>query len=92
MSEGPKPGPQTPSQAPGAPAPREYRGRGGCSCGRCRMRGLWGPVLLISVGTLFLIPQFIPRLDFGDLWPVLLIVIGVMKLLQSTASIDGHQG
>lgn len=38
--------------------------------------GLMGGLILITLGVLFLIPTFIHWLDFGDLWPVLLIVIG----------------
>jgi len=34
-------------------------------------------VILITLGALFLIDRFIPRIDFGDLWPVLLVVIGI---------------
>jgi hypothetical protein len=49
-------------------------------------------VLLITLGVLFLLPQFIPGLHFRHLWPVLLIVIGLLKLLESTASIDRHRG
>jgi len=49
-------------------------------------------VLLITLGVLFLLPQFIDGLHFRHLWPVLLIVIGVMKLLESTTSVEGHRG
>ncbi len=63
-----------------------------CDCGRCRTRGLLGPIVLITIGGLFLIDEFLPRWDFGDLWPVLLIVIGIMKLLEYSASPAGHQG
>lgn len=86
MSEGPLPTPDQP------PAPYRYRGGGACTCPRCRCRGLLGPVLLITIGGLFLLPQFIHRIDFGDLWPVILIVIGVMKLLEYSASTEGHRG
>lgn len=88
MTEGSAP---TPEQTPASPAPYRYRGGGACGCARCRLRGLLGPVILISLGVLFLIPQYVHRLDFGDLWPVILIVIGVMKLLETTASTEGHQ-
>jgi len=49
-------------------------------------------VLLITLGVLFLLPQFFDDLHFRHLWPLLLIVIGVMKLLESTASTEGHRG
>ncbi|MGD0403754.1 MAG: DUF5668 domain-containing protein [Candidatus Acidiferrales bacterium] len=60
-----------------------------CSCAHCRIRGLMGPLILITVGVLFLIGQY-SRYSFGDLWPVLLIVIGVILVLQSLASKQGH--
>jgi len=62
-----------------------------CTCMCCRVRGLMGPVMIITVGVLFLIGEF-TRYGFGDLWPVLLVVAGVVTLLQSTASRDGHTG
>ena len=76
---------------PTGPAPYKYQG-GGCFCARCRCRGLTWPVLLITLGVLFLLPQFFDDLHFRHLWPLLLIVIGVMKLLESTASTEGHRG
>lgn len=60
-----------------------------CPCAHCRVRGLMGPLILITVGVLFLIGQY-SRYSFGDLWPVLLIVIGVILVLQSLASKQGH--
>lgn len=86
MSEGPTPSPTQP------PAPYRYQGRGFCGCARCRCRGLMGPVILIALGVLFLLPQFVPGLHFWELWPILLIVIGVVKLLEFTASTEGHHG
>ncbi|NCU35865.1 PspC domain-containing protein [Candidatus Falkowbacteria bacterium] len=35
-------------------------------------------IILITLGGLFLAAQFIPRINFGDLWPVLLIVVGLL--------------
>jgi phage shock protein C len=43
-----------------------------------------GGVILITLGVLFLIDQFIPGVDFGDLWPVVLVVIGVVMIIRST--------
>jgi Domain of unknown function (DUF5668) len=60
-----------------------------CACAHCRIRGLMGPLILITVGVLFLIGQY-SRYSFGDLWPILLIVIGVILVLQSLASKQGH--
>ena len=44
-------------------------------------RGLIGGLVLITLGLLFLVDEFIPCLDFGDLWPFLLVVIGVGLLI-----------
>ncbi|MBL8176265.1 MAG: hypothetical protein JNK48_16425 [Bryobacterales bacterium] len=50
------------------------------------MRAMRGPILLITVGTLFAIDHVGPY-AFSTTWPALLIVIGVMKLLErATAS------
>jgi len=61
-----------------------------CTCARCRLRGLMGPAILITLGVLFLVAEFSNRYSFGDLWPILLIVIGVIKLIEATASTAGH--
>jgi phage shock protein PspC (stress-responsive transcriptional regulator) len=37
-------------------------------------------LILISLGVMFFIIRYFPRIDFGDLWPVLLIVAGVVLL------------
>ncbi len=63
-----------------------------CSCARCRMRGLMGPVILITLGVLFLIGEYSGRYSFNELWPIILIVIGAVKILESTASTEGHTG
>jgi phage shock protein C len=42
--------------------------------------GLIGGLVLITLGCLFLIDRFIPNIDFGDLWPVLLVVIGAVLI------------
>ncbi len=44
---------------------------------------LIGGLVLITLGAIFLVDQFIPRVDFGDLWPVILIVIGVALLFNA---------
>jgi phage shock protein C len=48
-------------------------------------KGLIGGLVLITLGLLFLVDEFIPSLDFGDLWPFLLVVIGVGLLINSIA-------
>lgn len=44
---------------------------------------LWGGLILITLGVMFLIDRFVPRIDFGDLWPVILIVIGGILISKS---------
>ena len=61
-----------------------------CHCTRCRMRGLMGPVILITLGVLFFVGQYNWHYSFERLWPVILIVIGVVKILSETASTEGH--
>jgi hypothetical protein len=45
------------------------------------MQSIRGPVLLITIGVLFAIHQA-GILGFGRTWPLLLIIIGLMKLLE----------
>jgi hypothetical protein len=54
------------------------------------MAGLMGPVVLVTIGTLFLIQELSDRLEFHETWPLLLIVIGIVKVLQHTAPTEGH--
>jgi hypothetical protein len=63
--------------------------RAGCPCDRCRMRKIMGPALLVTVGTLFLL-ESLNVANFERTWPAILLVIGVVKLLQSNASMAGH--
>ncbi|MFH1295668.1 MAG: PspC domain-containing protein [Bacteroidota bacterium] len=44
---------------------------------------LIGGLVLITLGAIFLADQFIPHLNFGDLWPVILIVIGIALLFNA---------
>ena len=48
-----------------------------------RKGSLIGGLVLITFGVLFLIDEFIPNIDFGDLWPVILIVIGIGLLINT---------
>lgn len=52
---------------------------------RRRQRGLTAPALLITLGILLLLNQFIPRLDLEHTWPVLLIEFGVLRLVDGLA-------
>ncbi len=90
MSQGPTPTPQ-PTGTPPQPSGKY------CPCARCRSRGLMGPTILITIGVLFLIDRMdisflARRLDFSELWPIILIVIGAVKLFEYGASIEGHRG
>jgi len=44
---------------------------------------LIGGLVLITLGILFLIDKFVPRVDFGDLWPIILVVAGVGIIINS---------
>ena len=53
---------------------------------------LMGPVILIALGVMFLLDQFIPGWGIGRTWPVLLVIVGVLKLLGSTRPPRAPQG
>lgn len=65
-----------------------------CNCARCRIRGLMGPAVLITIGVLAFIDQYTDNWNFSfwHLAPVILIVIGVIQVLSSVASGEGHVG
>ena len=46
---------------------------------------LIGGLVLITLGVLFLADEMIPQVNFGDLWPVILIVIGAGLLINAIA-------
>ena len=48
------------------------------------IRAIRGPIILITVGALFVLQNF-TNIDFGQTWPVLLIVIGLLSLLGRSA-------
>ncbi len=62
-----------------------------CACRRCMIRGLMGPAVIITVGVLFLLDQMRSGyFSFGNTYPVILIVIGVISLAAAAAPADGH--
>jgi hypothetical protein len=61
----------------------------GCQCARCRTRRIMGPAVVVTIGVLFLLEN-LGALGFGRTWPVILLVIGGVKLLQGSASTEGH--
>lgn len=60
-----------------------------CTCAHCRVHSLMGPLMIVTLGVLFMIAQF-SRFSFGDLWPILLIVAGIILVAQHLASKQGH--
>jgi hypothetical protein len=62
-----------------------------CQCQHCRTRRLMGPAMLVTLGVLFLLDS-VSRISFGRTWPAILLVVGVVKLIQSNASTAGHVG
>lgn len=44
---------------------------------------LTGPLLLIALGVMFLVGQFVPAWGIGKTWPVLLIIIGLSRLIEA---------
>jgi len=70
---------------------RVERSRRTCNCGRCSTRWLMGPAMVLTTGVLLLLQS----LDIAELdrtWPAWLLVVGIVKLLQSSASSAGHIG
>jgi hypothetical protein len=62
-----------------------------CTCQRCRIRGLMGPTIVVTVGVLFLLQQLRGGFfDFSNTYPVILIVIGMISLASALASTEGH--
>jgi Domain of unknown function (DUF5668) len=61
-----------------------------CQCRRCTINSLMGPAIIITVGILFLLEQTHSGFSFGQTWPVILLVIGVIKLASAMAPMDGH--
>src|SRR4029077_20469676 len=62
-----------------------------CTCQRCTIRGLMGPVIVVTIGVLFLLQEMRGGFfDFGNTYPVILIVIGLISLASAMASTEGH--
>ncbi len=60
-----------------------------CNCSHCRVASVMFPLMLITVGAIFLVAQY-SRYGIGDLWPLFMIVPGIILLAQSFASKEGH--
>jgi hypothetical protein len=61
-----------------------------CHCRRCTIRSLMGPAVIITVGVLFLLQETRSGFSFGQTFPVILIVVGIISLASSLAPTDGH--
>jgi hypothetical protein len=62
-----------------------------CHCPRCTIRSLLGPAVIVTVGVLFLLQQMRGGyFDFGNTYPVILVVIGTILLASSLAPMTGH--
>jgi len=48
---------------------------------RMNRGGLIGGLILISLGCIFLADRFIPHIHFGDLWPIILVVVGAVLIV-----------
>ena len=42
--------------------------------------GLIAGLIMIAIGVIFLVHRFIPRIDFMDLWPIVLLIVGVVLI------------
>lgn len=60
-----------------------------CGCPRCRLRGVMAPTVLVTLGILFLLDN-LHAMNFNKSFPILLIVIGLVMVLQRTSSTEGH--
>jgi len=49
---------------------------------------LWGGIILILLGAMFLIDKFIPSIRFGDIWPILLIIGGIVLVYNAYKNIN----
>jgi hypothetical protein len=48
-----------------------------------RQGGFKFPILLIVLGTMFLLNQLVPGWGLRKTWPVLLVVLGILKLVDA---------
>jgi hypothetical protein len=60
-----------------------------CQCAHCRVAAAMGPLILITLGVILLMGQY-TRYGLADLFPFLLIVPGIVLVIQSFASMAGH--
>jgi hypothetical protein len=60
-----------------------------CGCMRCVSQTMTGPAVLLTVGILLLLISLHVH-NAGRLFPILIIVIGLVKILQANGSTAGH--
>jgi TM2 domain-containing membrane protein YozV len=66
-----------------------WRRRPACPCQRCQSSCLMGPAMVVTVGVLLLLAET-TRFGMHYTWPVFLLVLGGVKLVQANASTEGH--
>jgi type VI protein secretion system component VasF len=73
--------PQSPTPTPDERAAKRYRDGRGVDTGAI----VWGAILL-AVGAWFFLDQTLgidlPAIDWGDIWPIILIVVGGVVIFQ----------
>lgn len=57
-----------------------------------KRNGVVGGIILITLGLLFFIARVVPHINFGDLWPVMLIVVGGIIIFTSLANKNNGPG
>jgi cell wall-active antibiotic response 4TMS protein YvqF len=62
-----------------------------CHCVACTAICLMGPAILVTIGVIGMLHEFTP-IRWWRSWPLILIVVGVLKFLQITGSREGHIG
>jgi phage shock protein PspC (stress-responsive transcriptional regulator) len=40
-------------------------------------------LILIAIGAAFLVERYIPRIDFGHLWPIILVIAGLVLIISN---------
>ncbi len=43
-------------------------------------------IILISLGVLFLVSKYFPSINFADIWPFLLIVVGILIIYRGKSN------
>ncbi len=75
-----------PTQDPGQPVSESPVVAASAPQTKERKKGsLVGGLILITIGTLFLADEIFPAVNFGDLWPLILVAIGAGLLINAFA-------